>query len=321
MKKIDVVIPVYHPDEKFDRLVRKLCMQSKLPSSLILMITYDGEAKTLAAIWERAKKAMQGTKGANTVAIRIFGVKRAEFSHGGTRNQGIAYSDAQYVLCMTQDAVPADCFLLERLLLIFSRYPRVSSAYARQLAGSGAPAIVSLTQEYNYPGREQVKNRYTYDKFGIKNLFCSDVCCMYDREIFLSLGGFLENVNFNEDMIFARKAIDAGYQVVYAASAKVEHWHDYTLVQQFRRNFDLAVSQAEHPEVFSGLSSTKEGGRMVRRVLAQLQKKGKWGEMVRYVLLSGAKYLGYRLGLCWRILPVSFVKKCSLSPEYFTKRG
>ena len=69
---------------------------------------------------------------------------------------------------------------------------------------------------------------------------------------------------FNEDMIFAGKRIYAGDKVAYVAEAKVIHSHNYTGRQQFHRNFELAVSQAQHPEVFEGVPSEGEGIRMVK---------------------------------------------------------
>ena len=56
--------------------------------------------------------------------------------------------------------------------------------------------------------------------------------------------------------IFAGKRILAGDKVAYVAEAKVIHSHNYTGNQQFHHNFDLAVSQAQHPEVF-GRSSVR----------------------------------------------------------------
>lgn len=64
---------------------------------------------------------------------------------------------------------------------------------------------------------------------------------------------------FNEDMIYAATAMDAGYAVAYVPEAKVVHSHNLTPMQQFHRNFDLAVSQAEHPEIFAELKSEGEG--------------------------------------------------------------
>ena len=79
------------------------------------------------------------------------------------------------------------------------------------------------------------------------------------REIYEELGGFVRHTIFNEDMIYAAKAVEAGYSVAYAADAQVVHSHNYTNGQQFHRNFDLGVSQAEHPEIFAAYPSESEG--------------------------------------------------------------
>lgn len=76
-------------------------------------------------------------------------------------------------------------------------------------------------------------------------------------------------------MIYASKVIEAGYAVAYAASAQVIHSHNYTGRQQFRRNFDLAVSQADHPEVFKKYPSEGEGMRLVKRTGSRRVQTGK----------------------------------------------
>ena len=55
------------------------------------------------------------------------------------------------------------------------------------------------------------------------------------------------------------------YAIAYVADAKVIHSHNYNCTQQFKRNFDLAVSQADHPEVFGGIRSESEGIRLVKQ--------------------------------------------------------
>ena len=71
-------------------------------------------------------------------------------------------------------------------------------------------------------------------------------------------------------MFFAANAIEHGYGVAYAAEAKVVHSHNYTMRQQFHRNFDLAVSQKQHPEIFEQVSSEAEGMKLVKSTIAYL---------------------------------------------------
>ena len=47
---------------------------------------------------------------------RIFHMTRENFDHGGARNMGAGYSEADILIFMTQDAVPADERLVEHLV-------------------------------------------------------------------------------------------------------------------------------------------------------------------------------------------------------------
>ena len=92
-------------------------------------------------------------------------------------------------------------------------------------------------------------------------------------------------------------------------------------MQQFKRNFDLAVSQADHPEIFGMVRSESEGIRLVKTTVGYLVKKGKIWLIPDLILKSGFKYLGYRMGKQYRKLPKSVVMRCTMNPEYWKERG
>ena len=77
-------------------------------------------------------------------------------------------------------------------------------------------------------------------------------------------------------MIFAAGAVKAGYGIAYVPEAKVYHSHHYTNMEQLRRNFDLGVSQADHPEVFAGVPSESEGIKLVKQTIAHLRERKKF---------------------------------------------
>ena len=99
-------------------------------------------------------------------------------------------------------------------------------------------------------------------RLGIKTYFCSNVCAMYSRKIYNVIGGFTHKTIFNEDMVYAGNACQKGYAICYVPEAGVIHSHNYSCGQQFHRNFDLGVSQTDHPEIFGGISSESEGKRI-----------------------------------------------------------
>ncbi|MCU6429181.1 glycosyltransferase family 2 protein, partial [Enterobacter sichuanensis] len=121
------------------------------------------------------------------------------------------------------------------------------------------------TRSFNYGDKSVVKSKEDLPVLGIKTFFCSNVCAAYRRELYAALGGFEKHTIFNEDMIMAGKMIKSGREIAYVAEAMVYHSHNYGNMMQFKRNFDLAVSQADHPQIFSMASSESEGMRMVKQ--------------------------------------------------------
>ena len=120
-------------------------------------------------------------------------------------------------------------------------------------------------------------------------------------------------------MVMAAKMIKAGYRVAYAANSRVIHSHNYTGIQQFKRNFDLAVSQTDHPEVFAGIRSESEGIRMVKNTAGYLIRRGKLHLLPTLLYKSVCKYMGYKAGQKYRKMPLWMVKKCTASKAYWEK--
>lgn len=307
MEKVDIIIPVYKPDSKFLALIDMLERQSVPVSKIIVMNT---EQK----YFDRLTYGTPFQKNHHDIIVKHL--SKREFDHGKTRNRGVQYSDTDYFVMMTQDAAPVDEYVLERLLEQLEK-KGVAVAYARQLASEGSREIEKYTRNFNYPEQSVIKSKADLDVLGIKTFFCSNVCAAYNRKIFDELGGFVKHTIFNEDMIYAARAVEAGYSIAYAAEAKVFHSHNYTNMEQFHRNFDLGVSQADHPEVFAAYPSESEGVRYVRQIIGHLRQCGKRRQIPHVITQSIAKYMGYLLGKHYRSLPAGWVVRMTNNREYW----
>ena len=307
MEKADIIIPVYKPDGKFLTLIEKLGKQSVLPNRIIIMNT---EQK----YYDRLIYGTSFQKEHRDMVVKHL--SRREFDHGRTRNRGVQYSDTDFFIMMTQDAVPADEYLVERLLEQLGK-ENVAVAYARQLADGDSSEIEKYTRNFNYPEQSKIKTKADLETLGIKTFFCSNVCAAYNRKIFDELGGFVKHTIFNEDMIYAARAVEAGYGIAYTAEARVVHSHDYSNREQFQRNFDLGVSQAQHPEVFAAYPSESEGIRLVRQLIRHLRESGHRSQIPHVMMQSGARYIGYQLGRQYRALPDKMVVRMSNNKEYW----
>ena len=225
-------------------------------------------------------------------------------------------SKADIFICMTQDAVPADRDLILHLSEAF-KDDKVACAYARQLPDEKCDVIERYTRSFNYPAEGCIKDLNSVDKIGVKAFFCSNVCAAYRRTYYDELGGFVKKAIFNEDMIMAGRMLKAGYSCVYASEAKVIHSHNYSCIQQFKRNFDVAVSQVDNPDIFGGIKSESEGIRLVRDTAGYLIKIRSPWLIMPLVIKSGFKYLGYKLGQRYKHLPQRLVVKLSSNPKYW----
>lgn len=302
-KTVDVIIPAYHPGKEFATLIKRLEKQSVPIHRIIVMNT---EESMWNKEWEKLSDAME-----------VHHLTKEEFDHGGTRARAAELSDSDVMVFMTQDAMPADRELLAELLKALDQEENIAAAYARQLPNAECSFVERYTRAFNYPDTSLVKAKADLDKYGIKTFFCSNVCAAYKKDIYEKQGGFVRRTIFNEDMIYAGGLIQAGYGIAYAAEARVIHSHNYNCMQQFHRNFDLGVSQAEHPEIFEGVPSEGEGMRLVKKTLAYLIHSGKIWLIPGFVLQCAGKYAGYLAGKKFRKLPKKFILWCTMSPNYW----
>lgn len=302
-KTVDVIIPAYHPGKEFATLIKRLEKQSVPIHRIIVMNT---EESMWNKEWEKLSDAME-----------VHHLTKEEFDHGGTRARAAELSDADAMVFMTQDAMPADRELLAELLKALDQEENIAAAYARQLPNAECSFVERYTRAFNYPDTSLVKTKADLDKYGIKTFFCSNVCAAYKKDIYEKQGGFVRRTIFNEDMIYAGGLIQAGYGIAYAAEARVIHSHNYNCMQQFHRNFDLGVSQAEHPEIFEGVPSEGEGMRLVKKTLAYLIHSGRIWLIPGFALQCAGKYAGYLAGKKFRKLPKKFILWCTMSPNYW----
>ena len=161
---VDVIIPTYKPDEKLTKLVAML-QQQTYPVDHILIMNTEEELWDPDLIEDKDR-------------VEVFHIPKKRFDHGGTRREGEGFSDADILVYMTQDAVPADRTLIRYLLRPFQN-PQVKASYARQLPDEDCRIIEGYTRSFNYPEKSRVKGLEIYRSWESK-LFSA---LMYVRPI------------------------------------------------------------------------------------------------------------------------------------------
>lgn len=105
------------------------------------------------------------------------------FNHGGTRQAAAeACKGYQYLIYMTQDAIPANEFTLHNLLTAFEN-PKVGCAYGRQLPHKDATILAARARHFNYLRAVDLKVLLMLLNWGSKYLLFLILLQLIDRQL------------------------------------------------------------------------------------------------------------------------------------------
>jgi rhamnosyltransferase len=300
--KISLIIPTLNAEVYLPALLGRLQTQT-LREVEVLVIDSESDDRT---------REIASSFGARTMTI-----PRKEFNHGHTRNIAAQATSGEYLAFLTQDALPVNDKLLACLVAPLERDVTIAVGYGRQVPYDQACTIEKFVRGFNYPETSRTRCKNDIPELGVKTFFCSNACAIYRRDVFFRLGGFQDDAIMNEDMDFVYRAVMSGYGIQYAADAQVFHSHDYSPAGQFRRYVDIGVFFAGNPQLASCARNETEGRRYLREAAAFLIHNGKAHELVHLFLDSAARFLGYRVGINYRSIPVSVMKRMSMNKGYW----
>lgn len=171
-------------------------------------------------------------------------IDKSEYSHGGTRQLAAEISDGEYMVYLSQDAVPYNQNWLTEMLKPFEISEKVVAVLARQKPRDYCfPAMkYDINAVFNEQGIEDavtVWTRTISEQIGTysKESFYSDVCSAAPRLFLVNEIGY-KPVRYSEDYEYGKDIIDAGYYKAYNGRAIVEHSNDVFLKDYKKRIFD-----------------------------------------------------------------------------------
>lgn len=317
-KKFDVVILTHAPKDDFVLSIKRLLNQTIKAEKIIIYNTDENLFYKNISDKDELKSLIAN----NANLIKVVNIDEKDFDHGRARNRAADLCSSDYILFLTDDAVPYDDNLCENLIKAFDKYAsnNVAVSYARQIAKKKAKLKERYVREFNYPEYDIIKTISKEKELGIKNYFCSNVCAMYDRKKFYELGQFEEDIILNEDTFYVYLAINKGYSVVYYANAKVLHSHNLSYREQFSRNFDIGVSQFERREIFEKIPSAKEGKKMLLNVSIRLLSGFHIFTLIEFVIECFYRYMGFKKGKNFENLTIDECIKYASNKNYFIKK-
>ena len=276
-----VVIPTLNAENTIGTLLNALLQQTVKPEE-IMVVDSQSEDRTAAV--------------AREAGATVHVIDRAAFDHGGTRDWALRQTRTPFVVFMTQDALPQDQASLENLLSPMKEEPRIAAVSGRQIAYPVSTRYEQLVRAHNYPPESRVWGKEQIGQLGVRAFLLSDVFAAYRKSAYLAAGGFDHPILTNEDMLMTQKLLDSGFLVAYAADACVYHSHDFTWMQQYRRNYIVGQTLQRYQARFQGVQEYGEGKKLAMSVFKTLLRERRILDCIRFAADCSARLLGNRMG-------------------------
>jgi len=247
---------------------------------------------------------------------RVIQISKESFTHGYARNLGVREARGEFVVFVSQDALPRDPAWLSALLKTYD-CESVGAAFSRQVPYPGANPIERTFIDYWFPDRRIVTEGRAEDSAGeirFLDVFFSNVSSSARREVALR-HPFLENIIMSEDQQFARDIVRNGHDIVYTPDSVVLHSHDYSLREIFQRYFDSAYSLTDIFEHRIG-ESVKAGRRYLPHEFKTVVRKYPlW--IPYYLVYFLTKGLAVFAGHFAKHMPRKLARACSMHKRYW----
>ncbi|PYE55908.1 glycosyltransferase family 2 protein [Deinococcus yavapaiensis] len=304
--KVGIIVPTLNPGIQAEALISAVSKQTLQP---LLRVAIDSASTDDSVrLWREA-------------GWDVLEIERGRFDHGGTRNFAAHYaSEADVLVFLTQDAQPISRDWLKRLVAPLAS-GEVAATFGRQLPRPQASLFERYARFFNYPPVSHRMTRADIPTRGVKAFFFSNVCSAVRRDAFFKVGGFPERTIMNEDMLLAGRFLKHGYAIGYVADAPVMHSHEYTLAQQFRRNFDVGVFFADFAEELEGASVGREGVRFVLGQTKYALRHGRPDLLPVVVVEAAVKYTAFQIGKRHAFLPRRVKQVLSMHKYHWEKQG
>ena len=175
--------------------------------------------------------------------VKIININPEQFNHGESRNLGIEESTGDYIIFVTDDAIPSSNDLFNYMCSTCSVDNKIAVATARQIPRIDSDLMSQFSLYEYYSFLELNEDRVisapnfatlnSVDKRKIAQI--DDVCSCYRKEI-ISRYRF-KNIKYAEDLELGTRLVTDGYKIAQLYSKGVIHSHlrppSYYVKRQF----------------------------------------------------------------------------------------
>ncbi len=299
--KVSILIPTYNGSIYFDKLLSKF---NKTNYNVCVLDSGSSDCSVELA---------------NELGCSVFEVSSHTFDHGGTRSLAKDLCDGDIIVYLTQDALPLSVDDIARLVAVFED-DSIGAAYGRQLPYEESNLFGKHLRKFNYSDTSYVRSLADKDQYGIKTAFLSNSFAAYRRSAMNEIGWFKDGLILGEDTYAGAKLLQNGYKLAYVADAQVYHSHSYTILEEFKRYFDIGVfHQMESWILYEFGKPEGEGTRYILSEFRFLLSNKAYHLIPEFFIRNSMKFLGYKMGKHYSRLPKAWIKKMSMHHRWWDK--
>lgn len=153
--------------------------------------------------------------------IRLYQIKPEEFKFGVTRDYGFSQARGEYIVTLSQDAIPCDEQWLQHLISPFAD-PAIAVVQGIEITPDSSDVFYWERKGSFYFTREHDRWLRGHDGIGL-----SFVNVAIRKDIWQKYK--FGDVSMSEDKVFQGKLQENGHLIHRAENAMVYHWHNYTV--------------------------------------------------------------------------------------------
>ena len=234
---VTIVIPTKNAGRLFEKVLKKVFAQETTYEYEVICVDSGSSDNTIEII----KK----------FPCKLYEIPASEFGHGKTRNYGASKGTGEYIVFITQDAMPASSKWLQNFIDAMKSDPEIVGGFGIHYPYPDCNVIDKRDLYYHFKNfgddntifqiTDENRQRYKEEE-GYRHLlsFFSDNNSCIRRDIFEKYP--YKDVSFAEDQIWAKQMIELGYKKLYCPFAPVYHSHNYKLSTYFMRYYDEYLS-------------------------------------------------------------------------------
>jgi glycosyltransferase involved in cell wall biosynthesis len=269
MSSVSIVIRALNEAEHLPALFSGLLRQSRQPDQVVLVDS--GSVDDTVAI-------------ARAHGAEVVHIAPDEFSFGRALNLGCTAATSDVLVIVSAHVYPLDEKWLDLLVAPFER-PEVGLVYGGQTGDSRShfSELELLRTWFPEVGDDDQQTP-----------FCNNANCAVRAEAWRSLP-YDETLTGLEDLDWAKRALAAGWKLVYAADARVAHIHNEPFAKTRNRYRREAIAHRrifhdQHVNLFEalGLFALAVG----RDYLAAAARRRLWSNVTSIPRFRAAQYLG-----------------------------